>query len=236
MAGGRESRLNGFLKKGGHSVGVARQRSGTAGRIESCQVGVFAAHASRWGQALVDRRLYLPRGWAEDAARRETASAPDETAFATKPALAREMIAAARDAGVPCAWVLADALCGSDHHLRRMLEKRQRRCQLNRLRTSEALIAEGFRPRGLQLAATRRALRGGEGGWRGADRRRAGGTKRLRSAEKTETKRWRPPGERKPCIWRSRFRKGTWLFSARLLSLLWARCSRLGATSCLAAP
>ena len=124
MAGGRTSRPNGFLKKGAHSVGVARQHSGTAGRVENCRVGVFAAYASRWGHALIDRRPYLPRDWAEDAARREKASVPGETAFATKPAMAREMIAEALDAGLPCAWVLADALYGSDFRLRQMLEER----------------------------------------------------------------------------------------------------------------
>ncbi len=68
----------GFLKKGQHSVGVARQYSGTAGRVENCQVGVFAAYASRWGHALIDRQLYLPRDWAEDEARRDGASIPTE--------------------------------------------------------------------------------------------------------------------------------------------------------------
>jgi len=114
----------GFLKKGRHSVGVARQYSGTAGRVENCQVGVFAAYASRWGHALIDRQIYLPRDWADDAARRDRASIPPEVAFATKPALARAMIARALDAGLPCAWVLADALYGSDYQLRRLLEDR----------------------------------------------------------------------------------------------------------------
>lgn len=114
----------GFLKKGRHSVGVGRQYSGTAGRIENCQIGVFAAYASRYGHALVDRRLYLPKDWAENEERCRKASVPDEMAFATKPAIAREMIARTLDAGLPCAWVLADALYGSDHQLRRMLEKR----------------------------------------------------------------------------------------------------------------
>ena len=114
----------GFLKKGRHSVGVGRQYSGTAGRIENCQVGVFAAYASRWGHALIDRQLYLPRAWAEDAARRCKACVPADTAFATKPAMAREMVARVLDAGLPCAWVLADALYGSDYRLRRMLEGR----------------------------------------------------------------------------------------------------------------
>lgn len=115
----------GFLKKGDRSVGVARQYSGTAGRIENCQVGVFLAYASRFGQALVDRRLYLPEAWARDAARRARAKVPEEIAFATKIEIARDLIAAALEAGVPCRWVLADALYGGDHRLRRMLEERR---------------------------------------------------------------------------------------------------------------
>jgi SRSO17 transposase len=114
----------GFLKKGEHSVGVARQYSGTAGRIENCQVGVFLAYASRFGQALIDRRLYLPEAWASDKARRRRVQVPDAIEFATKPRIACDLIAAALDAGVPCAWVLADALYGSDSRLRRMLEAR----------------------------------------------------------------------------------------------------------------
>jgi SRSO17 transposase len=114
----------GFLKKGEHSVGVARQYSGTAGRIENCQIGVFLAYASRYGQALIDRRLYLPEAWAQDECKRAKAGVPEEVAFATKPQMACELIAQALDAGAPCAWVLADALYGSDSRLRRMLEKR----------------------------------------------------------------------------------------------------------------
>ena len=114
----------GFLKKGTHSVGVARQYSGTAGRIENCQIGVFAAYASRFGHALVDRRLYLPKGWAEDRERRAKACVPEEVTFATKPAMAREMVAKILDEGVPCAFVLADALYGSDYKFRTMLEER----------------------------------------------------------------------------------------------------------------
>src|SRR3954462_4139779 len=114
----------GFLKKGEHSVGVARQYSGTAGRIENCQIGVFLAYASRYGQALIDRRLYLPDAWAQDESKRAKAGVPEEITFATKPEIACTLIAAALDAGVPCAWVLADALYGSDSRLRRMLESR----------------------------------------------------------------------------------------------------------------
>ena len=114
----------GFAKKGRHSVGVARQYSGTAGRIENCQVGVFLAYASRFGQALIDRQLYLPKAWAENAAARAKTQVPEAVAFATKPQIACELIAAALDGGTPCAWVLADAAYGSDSRLRRMLEAR----------------------------------------------------------------------------------------------------------------
>ena len=114
----------GFLKKGTHSAGVARQYSGTAGRIENSQIGVFAAYASRYGHALIDRRLYLPKSWANDPERRAKAHIPESVEFATKPAMAREMIARLLDEGTPCAFVLADAVYGSDHQFRRMLEDR----------------------------------------------------------------------------------------------------------------
>src|SRR5579862_4210986 len=80
----------GFLKKGTHSVGVARQYSGTAGRIENCQVGVFLAYAGRLGQALIDRRLYLPEAWAGDSVRRGGAHVPETVTFATKLQIAGE--------------------------------------------------------------------------------------------------------------------------------------------------
>ena len=114
----------GFLKKGTHSVGVARQYSGTAGRIENCQIGVFATYASRWGHALIDRRLYLPNAWADAPDRRAKARVPEDVEFATKPAMACEMIVRLLDAGTPCSFVLADAVYGSDHRFRRMLEER----------------------------------------------------------------------------------------------------------------
>ena len=114
----------GFLKKGEHSVGVARQYSGTAGRIENCQIGVFLSYASRLGHALIDRRLYLPHDWADDRARRSKVGVPEQICFATKPEIARNLIASALDAGVPCAYVLGDAVYGSDRKLRRMLEGR----------------------------------------------------------------------------------------------------------------
>src|SRR3954452_15166548 len=116
----------GFLKKGTKSAGVARQYSGTAGRIENCQIGVFLAYPSGNGHALIDRELYLPKEWAEDPARREVAGIPEEVAFATKPELARRMIARAIAADIPFAWVLGDAVYGSDRRLRLDLEQQQR--------------------------------------------------------------------------------------------------------------
>jgi SRSO17 transposase len=116
----------GFLKKGTKSAGVARQYSGTAGRIENCQIGVFLAYASGNGHALIDRELYLPKKWAEDPARRAAAGIPKEVRFATKPTLARRMIARAIAAGVPFAWILGDEVYGSDRRLRRDLEQQER--------------------------------------------------------------------------------------------------------------
>jgi SRSO17 transposase len=116
----------GFLKKGTKSAGVARQYSGTAGRIENCQIGVFLAYASDKGHALIDRELYLPKEWAEDPARRAAAGVPTEVAFATKPELARRMIARAIAAAVPFAWVLGDEVYGSDRRLRIDLEQQER--------------------------------------------------------------------------------------------------------------
>ena len=87
-------------------------------------MGVFLGYASRFGQALIDRQLYLPEAWANDEERRRTAAVPQEVTFQTKPAIAANLIAAALDAGARCAFVLADALYGSDSRLRRMLEAR----------------------------------------------------------------------------------------------------------------
>jgi SRSO17 transposase len=112
----------GFLKKGTKSVGVQRQYSGTAGRIENCQIGVFLTYASPRGQAFVDRALYLPEDWAADAVRREAAGIPPDVTFATKGQLARTMLARAFAAEVPAAWVTGDEVYGNDGALRRWLE------------------------------------------------------------------------------------------------------------------
>jgi SRSO17 transposase len=112
----------GFLKKGTKSAGVQRQYSGTAGRVENCQIGVFLAFVGREGHALLDRELYLPKEWAGDADRREAAHIPEDVAFATKPQLAERMLERARRAGVEAAWVTGDAVYGNDVHFRRTLE------------------------------------------------------------------------------------------------------------------
>ena len=134
----------GFLKKGRHSVGVARQYSGTAGRIENCQIGVFLGYASQRGHALIDRRLYLPKDWIEDGERRKAAGIPDDVEFATKPKIGIAMVKAALNAGVPCAWVLGDAVYGSDKTLRVMLERRDKPYVLS-IRGNERLMMGDFR-------------------------------------------------------------------------------------------
>jgi SRSO17 transposase len=112
----------GFLKKGIKSVGVARQYSGTAGRTENCQIGVFLAYASPKGRAFVDRALYLPKAWTEDAARRAEAGVPEAVRFATKVVLARTLLQRAFAAGVPAAWVTGDTVYGNAPQLRSWLE------------------------------------------------------------------------------------------------------------------
>jgi SRSO17 transposase len=114
----------GFLKKGMKSVGVQRQYSGTAGRIENCQVGVFLAYAGTAGRAFLDRELYLPKEWAADDSRRRAAGVPADAAFTTKPGLARRMLERAFTAEVPAAWVAGDEVYGDASDLRRWLEAR----------------------------------------------------------------------------------------------------------------
>jgi SRSO17 transposase len=115
----------GFLKKGTKSVGVARQYSGTAGRVENCQIGVFLVYATARGRTFLDRELYLPRAWVTDSSRRLAARVPETARFMTKPQLARQMIARALAAGVPCGWVTGDSVYGSDWRMRSWLEEQQ---------------------------------------------------------------------------------------------------------------
>jgi SRSO17 transposase len=109
----------GDVKKGVHSVGVQRQYTGTAGRIENAQVAVYLTYAASRGHALIDRALYLPKSWTDDAARCGNAGIPSgQRGFATKPALATALVARAITAKVPAAWVAGDEVYGADPKLR----------------------------------------------------------------------------------------------------------------------
>jgi len=114
----------GDLKRGTATVGTQRQYTGTAGRTENAQVAVYLAYAAPAGSAFIDRALYLPRSWTSDPARCRAAGVPQGTAFATKPALARQMITRALDAGTPAGWVTADEVYGQDPVLRAELARR----------------------------------------------------------------------------------------------------------------
>jgi SRSO17 transposase len=115
----------GDLKKGTATVGVQRQYTGTAGRVENAQVAVYLVYASQVGHAVVDRELYLPLGWTDDPKRLRVAGVPEQVGFATKPALAAQMIGRALDAGVPAAWVAGDEVYGANPTLRAELEARR---------------------------------------------------------------------------------------------------------------
>jgi SRSO17 transposase len=119
----------GDLKKGTTTVGIQRQYTGTAGRIENAQVAVYLVYAARAGHAIIDRELYVPRSWTGDRDRRQDAGIPEQVEFATKPALATGMIRRALDAGVPAGWVAGDEVYGADPALRAELEaKRSAMC------------------------------------------------------------------------------------------------------------
>jgi SRSO17 transposase len=113
----------GFVKKGTRSAGVQRQYSGTAGKVENCQIGTFLAYATPRGRALIDRELYLPKSWTTDAGRCAKAAVPDDVEFATKPQQARMMLERAVAAGVPFAWFTADEAFGQNPGLRDWLEE-----------------------------------------------------------------------------------------------------------------
>jgi SRSO17 transposase len=117
----------GFPKQGTHSAGVARQYSGTLGKIANCQVGVFVGYAGRKGHVALDRELFIPQEWFSDRERCRNAGIPDDVAHQTKPQLALAMLERALDAGVPAAWVTGDEVYGSDSKLRRALEERGER-------------------------------------------------------------------------------------------------------------
>jgi SRSO17 transposase len=115
----------GFLKKGRHSAGVARQYSGTAGRVENCQIGVFLTYVSRDMHTLLDRELYLHKEWTNDPARCAQAGIPADVTFRTKPELAQQMLARVLDGPLPVAWVTGDSVYGDARRLRLWLEERE---------------------------------------------------------------------------------------------------------------
>src|SRR5918992_1821997 len=114
----------GFIKKGVRSAGVQRQYTGTTGKIDNCQLGVFLAYASPRGRALIDRELYLPKSWTDDRSRCAAAGVPDEVGFATKPELGLAMLERAHAAGVLSGWVTADEGYGQNPTFRRWLADR----------------------------------------------------------------------------------------------------------------
>ncbi len=116
----------GFLKQGKKSAGVARQYSGTAGRVENCQIGVFLTYASSKGHTPIDRRLYMPESWMEDSSRCAEAKVPDTLKFQTKPQIALEMIQSATSAGVPYKWVTGDSVYGDYGAIRSWLEQNEK--------------------------------------------------------------------------------------------------------------
>lgn len=132
----------GFLKKGEKSVGVARQYTGTAGKRENCQVGVFLCYASEEGAAFIDRALYLPEEWTDDPRRLSEAGVPEGVGFATKGKLAKAMLNRAFEADVPAQWIVADTVYGMTRGLRGWLEKRGRSYVLA-ITSSKSVYHEG---------------------------------------------------------------------------------------------
>ena len=191
----------GFLKKGTKSAGVKRQYSGTAGRIENCQIGVFLAYAARHGHALVDRELYLPKSWTDDRPRCRLAGIPDRVEFHTKPQLARRMLTRALEAGVPTAWVTADAVYGGDGRLRRWLEERDV-AHVLAVNCNQSLVSGLFRfERADQLAA-----RIPPGGWRHLSAGRGAKGERIYAWARVAIRPLREPG------------RGHWLLVRRSLA------------------
>ena len=153
----------GFLKKGNKSAGVQRQYSGTAGRIENCQIGVFLAYASAKGRTVLDRELYLPQVWAGDAERRREAGVPEDAGFQTKPRLAQRMLERALESGVPFGWVAGDEVYGNDRNLRLWLE-REGIAHVLAIKSNEKLWAWTDKGPG-QVRADRLASQVEEVGW-----------------------------------------------------------------------
>ncbi|MCD0444240.1 IS701 family transposase [Glycomyces sp. A-F 0318] len=133
----------GDLKKGTATVGVQRQYSGTAGRIENCQLAVYLALAAAGGHAAVDVRLYMPKAWTDDPARCAAAGVPEQVGFATKPRLAGDMIEAALDAGIGADFAVGDEAYGINPELRRQLQRRRLSYVLAVACTTPVTVAAG---------------------------------------------------------------------------------------------
>jgi SRSO17 transposase len=143
----------GFLKKGTHSVGVQRQYSGTAGRVENCQVGVFLGYVSPRGRALLDAELYLPVSWTKDRERCDKAGVPASTGFQTKPALFRSMLKRALDEGIQASWATADSVYGDNPQTRTWLE-RQRLAYVLGTSLNDARVPINLRMRSLKAVVS----------------------------------------------------------------------------------
>jgi SRSO17 transposase len=159
----------GFLKKGKESVGVKRQYTGTAGKTENCQVGVFLCYVSpNKGQAFIDRELYLPEEWARDQERRQKSAVPQDIGMRTKSELAKEMLRRALEAGVKAAWVVADSVYGDSRRLGMFLEEREQPYVL--AVSGKAYVWAGFRQHRVStvlgsLRQEESALEDAGGGW-----------------------------------------------------------------------
>jgi SRSO17 transposase len=153
----------GDLKKGTATVGVQRQYTGTAGKVDNAQVAVYLAYATAAGHGVIDRELYLPQGWLADRGRCWAAGVPDQVGFATKPELARVMLDRALEAGVPPGWVTADEVYGNSPALRGWLEDHQLPCVLA-VKCTEPLSP----PSGSSAPAARLAERIPSAGWLGS--------------------------------------------------------------------
>lgn len=148
----------GDLKKGTETVGVQRQYTGTAGRIENAQVAVYLVYSAAHGHAAIDRALYVPRSWTADPERCRGAGIPDDLAFATKPQLAARMVARALDAGTPARWVAGDEVYGDNPHLRASLEDRRTGYVLAVSSTHPLITHAGkFQPKALAARIPKRA-------------------------------------------------------------------------------
>jgi SRSO17 transposase len=148
----------GFLKKGTKSAGVQRQYSGTAGRIENCQIGVFLTYGTARGHAFVDRELYVPESWLADRPRCRDAGIPATVAFRTKPQLAQAMLARTLAGGLTPAWVVGDEVYGNDRTLRRWLETEQQAFMLAIRSTEHLWVWRQGTPRQLRATTVADAL------------------------------------------------------------------------------